>query len=272
MRPITLVLPHYMNLGQWAEQQRVMADYPPEIKANLHVVLVDDCSPKDRRPGPKSVTVQGLASVRIYRLLKKIRWNWLACRNLGAKVATTQWLMLTDIDHVVPAATWQRLMAGPLRPTDAYKFNRVTTTGVWPYDPAAQPKYKPHNDTWFMTRALFFSERVFGYDERLAGCYGSSGEFTDRVRAAANGIETLAEIIVRYPREIIADASTCPTVYTRKNDPANDAELRRRKDERRHIPGWKPLHGQVKSELVYSWPRLEPPEAWPGRPVEAVAC
>jgi len=259
MRPITLVLPHFQNLGMWAEQQRVIAEYPDAIKAHLHVVLVDDCSPKGHRPGPKSVTVDGLASLRIYRLLQKKRWNWIACRNLGAKVARTDWLFLTDIDHVVPAATWTRLMAGEVSPASAYKFRRVTTTTVWPYDVTAQPAYKPHNDTWCLTRRLFFSPPVGGYDERLSGCYGTSGEFTDRVRSAAS-VVFLPDVIVRYPREIVADASTPPSVYTRKNDPTNDEDLARRKAARAQSPGWKPLHGLVKSELV-----------WSSEPMEAVA-
>jgi hypothetical protein len=251
MKPITIVFPHYQNLGMWAEQQRVIADYPAALKAQVHVVLVDDCSPVARRPSPESVTVDGLASLRIYHLQEKKRWNWLACRNLGAKVATTDWLLLTDIDHAIPEATLTRVMTGRLLANHAYKFSRVTATGVWPYDVAALPKYKPHNDTWCLTRSLFFSDRVGGYDERLSGCYGTSGEFTDRVRAVAN-VVTISEVIVRYPREVLADASTSPSVYTRKGDPENDAELSQRKADRAQIAGWKPLHGLVASELVYS--------------------
>jgi hypothetical protein len=234
----------------WSEQQRVIADYPDDVRANLHVVLVDDCSPI--WPTSQSVTCRDIASLRMYRLRKKVRWNWLACRNLGAKVATTDWLLLTDIDHVIPAATMRRLMAGPLDPKDAYRFSRVTTTGVWPYDPAAQPVYKPHNDTWCLTRALFWSDRVGGYDERLSGCYGTSGEFSDRLKSAAKATHILEDSIVRYPRDIIPDASTSPDVYTRKGDPTNDAELKRRKEQRAQIKDWKPLHGLVPSELVYS--------------------
>jgi hypothetical protein len=252
MRPITIVFPFYMNLGMWAEQQRVIADLPAKMRAHLHVVLVDDCSPKGHRPTAKSVTVHDLASLRMYRLLEKKRWNWLACRNLGAKVATTDWLLLTDIDHVVPQATLERLMTTKMADHVAYRFSRVTATGAWPYDVSALPPYKPHNDTWFLQRRVFFKDKVGGYDERLSGCYGTSGEFTDRLKAAVNATVILSEVIVRYPREIIADASTHPSIYTRKNDPENDAELKKRKEERAQIKGWKPLHGLIESELVYS--------------------
>lgn len=252
MSAVTLVLPHFMNLGMLLEQQRVWADYPADLRARLHVVVVDDCSPKGARPGPKQVRVEDLASFRIYRLTKKQRWNWLACRNLGAKVATTEWLLLTDMDHVVPAETLARILDGPLEPRTVYRFQRVTAQHPWPYDLSATPAYKPHNDTWLLTRRLFFDDRVGGYDERLSGCYGTSGEFKDRLFAAADAHMLLPHVIVRYPREVIPDASTLPTVYTRKNDPENDAELLRRKAARARIAGWRPLHGLIPYETVYT--------------------
>lgn len=257
MRSITLVLPHFQNLGMLEEQQAVWADYPAAIKSRLHVVVVDDCSPEGQRPSPASVRIHDLASFRIFRLTEKKRWNWLACRNLGAKVARTDWLLLTDIDHVIPTSTLERLMTGPLVPEDVYRFKRVTVTQRWPYDVSAQPAYKPHNDTWFLTRKMFFDERVGGYDERLSGCYGTSGEFRDRLVATAHASVILHDVIIRYPREIIADASTSPDVYTRKGDPRNDEELRRRKAERAQMAQWKPLHGLVGHELVYSSVRAE---------------
>ena len=62
----------------------------------------------------------------------------------------------------------------------------------------------------------------------------------------------LPDVIVRYPREVIADASTSPDLYTRKNDPVNEEELRKRKHARACIPNWTPVHGLVPSQLVYS--------------------
>lgn len=243
MRFITIVLPHFANLGMLDEQQKVWADYPPELRSRVHVVVVDDCSPKGKRPTEKSVSVQGLASFRIYRLLKHIRWNWLACRNLGAKMADTDWLLMTDIDHVLPVETLRRLLDGDLDERCAYRFARVDAPRPWPYVLAECSPYKPHNDTWLMTRDLFFHPNVYGYDERLSGCYGTSGEFKDRVFATARAHVMLPNHMIRYPREIIADASTPPSVYTRKGDPKNDADLKKRKESRDKIADWKPLHG-----------------------------
>lgn len=252
MRDLTIVFPHFMNLGMLAEQFRIWADYPESLRRRLHVVVVDDCSPKAQRPHRTMIGAIDIASLRIYRLTQKKRWNWLACRNLGAKVATTDWMLLTDIDHAVPAETLERIVNGELDPGNVYRFKRVTATRVWPYALSSCTDYKTHNDSWLMTRTLFFSDAVGGYDERLSGCYGTSGEFKDRLFAAARAHVVLHEPLIRYPREIIADASTSPDVYTRKGDPANDALLAKLKAERAKIKDWRPLHGLVPYDEIYS--------------------
>jgi hypothetical protein len=146
--------------------------------------------------------------------------------------------------------TLQRLLDGLLDPLNVYRFARVDAPHPWPYALEACAPYKPHNDTWLMTRALFFDERIGGYDERLSGCYGTSGEFKDRALAAARAHVRIPEPVIRYPREVIPDASTLPSLYTRKNDPMNDDELQRRKATRATIPNWRPLHGLIPYEEV----------------------
>jgi glycosyltransferase involved in cell wall biosynthesis len=249
MRDLTIVFPYFRNLGMVLEQQRVWDDYPPELKSRLHIIVVDDCSEKGSLSW-SDVTATGLASIRLFRLLKKIRWNWLACRNLGAEMAKTEWLLLTDIDHVVPPGTLNRLMTGPVENGAIYRFNRVTADRAWPYDLRNLQYHKPHNDTWFLRKRLFFSKNVGGYDERLSGCYGTSSEFTYRLQSAASAHIVLEEQIVRYPREVIKDASTSPDVYTRKGDEKNDADLKRRKNERDLIKHWKPLRGLTPWEEI----------------------
>lgn len=252
MRELTIVLPHYMNLSMLAEQRRVWTNYPVDLRARVHAIVVDDCSPKGQRPDRRRDWATDIASFRIYHLQHKKRWNWLACRNLGAKLATTTWLLMTDMDHVVPAETLRRILDGELDARNAYRFKRVTAPSAWPYDIATADKWKVHNDSWLLTRDLFFDDRVFGYDERLSGAYGTSGEFKDRVFAVARALVQLNEVLVRYPREVIADASTLPSVYTRKNDPVNDEILRRLKEKRAQIADWKPLHGLIPYEEVYN--------------------
>jgi hypothetical protein len=251
VRDLTVVYPYYMNPGMLEEHQKIWADYPPDLRARLHVIVVDDCSLKGFRINPRNgVHIAGLGSLRIYRLTKKKRWNWLACRNLGAKMAGTEWILFTDIDHALPVETLSALLTAPLDPSYVYRLLRVDAPHPWPYALADCQPYKDHPDTWLMTKALFFDDRVGGYDERLSGCYGTSGEFRDRAMRAA-AYQRFPSPMIRYPREILADASTSPDVYTRKGDPANDADLTNRKAERDKIPNWKPLHGLTPYESIY---------------------
>ncbi len=255
MRDLTIVLPHFMNLGMLEEQQRIWASYPEELRKRLHVIVVDDCSPEADRPTASHFWIEGLGSIRCFRLLSKRRWNWLACRNLGALKACTDWLLLTDIDHGVPVETLTHLLTDRLEERAAYRFKRLVAPRVWPYRLRDCASWKPHNDTWLLTRQLFYfddgeDQFVGGYDERLSGCYGTSGEFRDRVQQCASAVVLRDDVILRYPREVIADASTLPTVYARKNDPDNDADLARRKAARATLGRWRPVHGLTPFEAV----------------------
>ncbi len=253
MRDLTLVMSHFMNLGMLAEHQKVWMSYSAKLRAKLHVIVVDDCSPHGARPTAAMMTATGLASFRLYRILKKVRWNWLAARNLGMDQATTDWVLMTDIDHVLPTETLRWILTAPLDPRDVYRLQRVDAPHQWPYTLQDCTPYKYHPDTWLMTRAMF--DAVGGYDERLSGCYGTSGEFRDRVQKIAKASQHKEYVMIRYPREIIADAST--TVYTRKCDPANDIDLLQRRQLRSLIPDWKPLRGTFQWEQVAAVPAHE---------------
>jgi hypothetical protein len=248
MTPLTLILPFFHNRGMLAEQFAIWSSYPEDLRAQLHVIVVDDCSAKGHRASPKDVRDVGLASFRLYRITKKVRWNWLACRNLAVDQATTDWVLMTDMDHALPVETLTTLLTAPREERNVYRLSRADAPRPWPYALDECAPYKAHPNTWLMTRAMF--DRIGGYDERLSGCYGTDGEFRDRVSANANAVVTLPDVLIRYPREVIEDASTHPSVFTRKNDPVNDDDLRRRRLEREQTPNWRPLR------LSFPWERL----------------
>lgn len=289
-RSLTIVLPFYKNLGQLDEQQRVWAAYPQPLKDALHAIVVDDCSPKAERPGRKMLRDTGIASLRLYRCLPvpkdlralpdgsgKVRWNWLFARNLGMHQATTEWVLLTDIDHVLPADTLERIVCGELDERSVYRTSRADAPHPWPWSkPACRcgkgpivyeqrgnkrvyvsgcsglTPYKEHPNTWLMTRPMY--DRIGGYDERLSGCYGTDGEFRDRVREHARAVVMLPDVLVRYPREIIPDASTDPAEFTRKNDEKNDTELEVRRARRSREKDQRPKRLTFPWEFVASVP------------------
>lgn len=205
-RAFTLIFPYYRNPGMLDRQLAHLTALPADLKAHLHLIVVDDGSPKAAL-GPATAAAMrlvGLASTALYRITVDVRWNWIACRNLAASRAPTDWILMTDIDHLVPADTVRRIVEKKLSDRKVYRFERVDLPDMTPY--------KPHPNTWLMTRAMF--DRVGGYDERFSGLYGSDGEFRDRVRGQAEEIQILPEPIIRVPREVVADAST--TTYARK--------------------------------------------------------
>lgn len=251
-RAITLVMAHFMNCGMLREHQRIWSAYPLDLAASLHVIVIDDCSPKGHRPSHKMADVERLASVRLFRLLVKARWNWLACRNLGVDRATTEWVLLTDIDHALPVETLTTLTTMDLDRDCVYRLARVDAPRLWPYRLSECPPYKVHPNTWIMTREMY--DRVGGYDETLSGLYGTDAEFRERVQSSARSVVMLPDVMVRYPRTVLPDAST--TIYTRKNDPVNDAELRRRREERSQMAGWRPRRLTFPYEEIVN-PRVE---------------
>lgn len=229
-RPFTLVMAYYDNAGMLDEHIRHWGSLSPEVRRNLHVMIIDDGSPRepaqDHWHSGALLTPQ---TRRLYRIDVDVPWNQDAARNIGVHEATTEWVLLTDMDHVVPEATWQSIMRRHLNPKAAYRFDRVSQPSMTPYH--------PHPNSWAMTCKTFW--KVGGYDERLAGCYGTDGDLLNRIRLQGR-LDHLKDVLVRYPREVIPDAST--TTLVRK-----DPDQKRRINELislRNQAGAKPLHFQ----------------------------
>jgi hypothetical protein len=247
VRDLTLILPYYRNAGMLVEQQRTWRAYPDDLKAHLHVIVVDDGSPKFA--ARREVEATGVASFRLYRCDVDVRWNWLFCRNLGVDQTETTWVLLTDIDHLLPADTLRRLLTDDLDPNRVYRLSRVDAPDLTPY--------KPHPNTWLMTKAMF--NAIGGYDERFSGYYGTDGEFRERVEKTSYSVEMLSCPLIRVPREVIPDAST--TTYGRKEEQDRE-NVQRIREERGKLKVWRPLR------LTFPWTH----EITVVPPVEVPSC
>lgn len=224
--PTTLVMAYYRNPGMLRKYYDYIDAMPARVKEGLQVIVVDDGSPPEQAAflpeKPIGVPVQ------VYKMLVDIRWNQDACRNVGVKHATTPWVLITDMDHLVTPEAFEQCIHGDLSPQNAYCFERLT---VISFDPYTNIPYKPHPNTWFITKAVF--DASGGYDERFAGWYGTDADFRDRLRLNTKKICRLDGYILRVPREVIPDAST--TTYARKT--VQDSEnIRRIKGERNELP------------------------------------
>lgn len=201
MKKFTLVMAYYDNHAMLQEHVYLWRKLDKKTRNMFDVIIVDDCSPNQ----PARIDSEPPLDISIFRLRVDVRWNQDACRNIGVKHSNTEWVLMTDMDHVVLPETFEYLLNTELNKKTAYRFSRVDAPNKYPY--------KPHPNSWFMTKELF--DYIGGYDERLSGWYGTDGDFLDRVQAAAPIIQ-LDVPLMRYPREIVADAST--TSLTRKTD------------------------------------------------------
>lgn len=220
MTPITLVMAYYENPGMLQEQYKRLRALPALIREQLSVIVVDDGSPKS----PAHREDIGIP-LQLFRIQVDVRWNQDAARNIGVKHAKTLFVLMTDIDHIVPIATWDELVSKEWRDDYAYSFSRATLEAR---DPDVLTPYKPHPNSWFISKKLF--ERVGGYDERFAGYYGTDGDFKVRLLTKASKHVLLEHLIYRVGRELIPDAST--TSYKRK-EPHDLPTVKRILEERK---------------------------------------
>jgi len=203
---LTLVIPFYDNPGMLQIQFEGWAAWPEKHKRRVEIILVDDGSPNF--PAAAVTRPEGLPALRIYRVLEDRPWHQHAARNLGAHVAAEGWLLLTDMDHVLPAdsarALFKEMDKGRLEPDRIYMLDRVEAdTGLPTMNGIGRPK--PHPNSFVLTRQLYW--RIGGYDEDYCGIYGTDGLFKMRAFSTAKRGH-LSIPLTRYWRALVPDAST----------------------------------------------------------------
>lgn len=227
-KALTVVLPYYENGKFLSKQLNRYSVLPASVRPHVSLIVVDDGSPE--HPARRVVWDIGIP-MSVYRIGVDVRWNWLAARNIGAYHAATEWLLMTDMDHMVPDDTIQRVIHGYHDPAAVYAFNRREHTGE---------RLAPHSASFLMRRELYW--RIGGYDETLSGYYGTDGDYRRRVASVAK-IHVLSDDLERH--EYVDDSST--TRYLRKQP--EDAAVRKMVAKRR--PGWQPKTLSFPYQLVY---------------------
>tara|TARA_Y100000114_G_scaffold152119_1_gene169952 strand:- start:1249 stop:1923 length:675 start_codon:yes stop_codon:yes gene_type:complete len=157
MNNITIGITYYDN---YEALKKVIHYY--ESWDNYKFIIVDDGSPK--RPLEKNDIPNDWS---LYRVTKDIGWNNEGCRNLIVHECETEWICLTDIDHVI-------------LDVDLYFDNHDKNTIYFfkdLYKPVGKNVIsgrKPYNHNQIYTTKKYFLE-VGGYDETYAGYYGQDG-------------------------------------------------------------------------------------------------
>jgi hypothetical protein len=236
-----LCLAYYDNPMMLHEQFDRLSMLDPRWRDLITLHVVDDGSP--RWPAAQAVAEwccsRGMellpSKLRAWRMDEDIPWNQDACRNLAVMQAETGgWCLMTDMDHVPSPELWEHLLKSKLDTRCAYIPARLSMP--------ERTRYHAHPNSYAMTKATF--KAAGGYDERFRGIYGTDGMFKGRVGAAARIVE-LKEPLIRYPREVIADAST--TTLQRKGN-----ENTEKRDAMKRLVKLDPTprHGLTKWERV----------------------
>lgn len=194
---ISLVTPYYENpqflkkqVFGWDHEICGWEKYPESLRPYFRALAVDDGS----KEYPIHKVVYPSPLLRLFRIGVDVRWNWLAARNIGAAHAEDGWILITDIDHVLPVETLEALVTGSHDENVVYCFRRKEHTGV---------EIAPHSASFFMTKKMFW--RIGGYDEALSGYYGTDGVYRRELAKHAK-IEIIPQYLVRH--EHIGDSST----------------------------------------------------------------
>ena len=200
---ISLVFAYYENPSMLELQWKEIAEYPASVKDKLEVLIVDDGSPT--RPAVDVVRPQNLPRLSIFRIDRDLRWNQDAARNIGAYEAQSPWLLLTDIDHVVPAETLRHLIGLKKDPSVFYTFSRIKF--------ATGEKREPHPNSYFMTKDLYWA--IGGHDEDYAGIYGKDFLFRKRAHRHTSEVVLNGAPLARVGSTLVGDAGT--RTISRKN-------------------------------------------------------
>lgn len=244
---LSLVMPYYMNPRMLAWHLRTWRyEWSAYLKDNVEVVIVDDGSPEETAeevlksrssvfagsaeqpfnagnaavvPTRKDGRAEERDLVRLYRVLEDRLWHQHGARNLGAHVAQGDWLLMTDMDHVVPASTMSECLRiiPTLSKNEVLTFGRVDAppTLTWKADHWAEfdrtrredGSLKPHVNSFVVSRERYW--KVGGYDEDLCGIYGTDSHFRGRL-FGSHTVERHLDYapLIRVDRSVIDDAST----------------------------------------------------------------
>lgn len=242
MNQITLILPYFNQPKILDAQLNEIASYPSGVK----VIVVDDGSQVS--PAEPVFKNHPETKASLYRINEDVAWNDGGARNLGAYVADTDWLLHTDIDHVLPVESARNLLDYPLNDIRWYKFPRLRigkADETRKRDQIGTDEVRgfihPHMSSHLMTRKMFLSSPC---DERYSGCIGGDTPFLNR-------IEKL------YGHHKLLPVEICLNVHTRNSvEDANITTLSRSGDEWKRRQKKIGLNDKPESILNFTWQRI----------------
>lgn len=199
MKSLTIAMPYYEAPTMLEEHLRWWVDYDP---GEVSIVLVDDGS--EISPAKSVLEWNGIPEgldLSLYWIELNLPWNHGGARNLAMNKVATEWVILTDIDHVAFPWSVRDLMKWPLDPGVVYQPPRYDKVD------GAPQRFTRHSDSYIITPDMFWA--VGGYDEQFTGYWNGPFEpFRKALKRTTELKEVDAGILLRHNNsEKIPDAN-----------------------------------------------------------------
>jgi hypothetical protein len=153
---LTLVYSYYNSIKAIEIQIDNWSRYPLELMRKLHFILIDDCS-----ESKADLKISFPINLVLLRVTDSIPWNQPGAKNLGFKLAKTDWVFTSDIDHVLLPEMGEKLIELKKDKQTVYYFSRLTDKGE---------SRNSHPNSFLIHKDVFWE--LGGYDEDFCGHYG----------------------------------------------------------------------------------------------------
>ncbi len=175
----------------------------------VNIILIDDGSQKiPAIQVLKEHTLSDFINFSLYRVKEDIGFNSHGCRNLGARVANTEWLVFLDIDYTLQPSDLKRLHEDLLDSDSWYEMNA---------------KFKGRGDPYVALNQFIIPKKIYldegGYDESFVPFHHGDREFLSRLEAKYNkqNLNWLNLTCRRGGRKPIVDDNITIPVYDDEN-------------------------------------------------------
>lgn len=175
----------------------------------VNIILIDDGSQKIPAIDViKEHTLKDYINFSLYRVTEDIGFNSHGCRNLGARLANTEWLVFLDIDYTLQPSHLHKLQHDPLDSDTWYEMNA---------------KFMGQGDSYMALNQFVITRNMFleqgGYDESFVPYHHGDRELLNKLASKYNkkNLDWLTLTCRRGGRKAIVDETAKIPVYDDEN-------------------------------------------------------
>ena len=175
----------------------------------VNIILIDDGSQIEPAENVlKEHTLNDNINFSLYRVTEHIGFNSHGCRNHGARLAHSNWLLFLDIDYTLQPADLKRLQTETLDLNSWYELNA---------------KFKGRGNTYMALNQFLIPRKLFldsgGYDESFVPFHHGDRELLLHLerKYQKNNLDWLVLTCRRGGRKIINDDTRSIPVYDDEN-------------------------------------------------------